>query len=1161
MRFMPASSDVSMQLPCSIGDYTDFYASRQHATTVGAMFRGPANALQPNWLHLPVGYHGRASSIVPSGVPVRRPRGQVLPGGGGAPVFAASSQVDFELEVAAVVGPGNPLGEPIPLDHAWEHVFGLTLLNDWSARDIQKWEYVPLGPFNGKNWDKTAGTAAGPLASSKALWRLASCPSRGIGAIGEQVLLFQAMQQLHLLESEVWAIGILPFVQQPALEAGRAIVGELTVVYDWRGVFRTTEANELVSIVLLNRLMECRKIKLGAALDLASRGLPAILKDIDNHGGTASPLLASHIDSAVRTLSRARGLGGQITGHIKRGILYEQRTVPEPVWHCQASGAMWYPDASLLGGPSRGPDVGVQEEWCALRFWAGGQAARRALHARFWLAAGCAAGGAAACAWALLGRRAATSALRAALPRRLLAVLACLACAAAALNRIVARVRGRRTPRRAAKLLSAQPRQAAASTAVGAAAAGAAPVAAASVPGSPPSPAASARACTSAAATGAARRRRGSTQKHQQRHAAAAAVGGGTPSAAPRGGGSAAATPTAAGSAGGGGGEVAGRAVRCRSRSRARPMSRSRSRSSDGGGGTVGGSASDAACATPGSGSECIDLRSPDSLVSGMTELCSPISEDGGGGGGGVGTSGGGGRPGAAVAIGGGRVAVPEPSLASRLSAAAAAVDAAETSAGALAGGAAGAGDGGLAALRRARGSQYGGGVGGSGAAVAGGGGSGGAPGSPPLRLPSLAMRLRAAAAATTGAAVATTTGPVAAAAGVAPAAVAAWGPASRPVVAAEGAGPGGSLARVEPRAGGPRLLAGYQVPAWLVAAGQLAGGSGQLPGAQEQALGGRAAAAGAATPAAVAVGSGAAGMSGAPGAAGLGAVAAAVAAPGPSPARGAVGAVAATEAAAAVPWAAPATVVAAGAVVAPVASALSHVGGAGRTGPGGPDGGAGIGGVVRVSGPTAAGVRPAGPEDVARFAGRIRLYGGSGVAPPANGAGAQGGVRPYGGGGGAAAQANVAGLSGAKVLRYGDGDGSASPARSADDAGDTASAPVRRSSPTGGGMGASGPAALADGGAGPSGGSAARCASGSGSDGGAAPPAEGAVRRYGGDGGDGDDSCLVCMDGPQLFGFLHGGRLHIGVCGGCAELLGRRPGLECPVCRQQVEGIVAVLT
>lgn len=143
---------VTLHLPVAIGDYTDFYSSREHATNVGVMFRGRENALMPNWLHLPVAYHGRASSIVPSGTPVRRPRGQVLPDAAGQPVFAATGQLDFELELGFFAGPGNAQGEPIPAAQADEHVFGFVLVNDWSARDIQKWEYQPLGPFLAKNF-------------------------------------------------------------------------------------------------------------------------------------------------------------------------------------------------------------------------------------------------------------------------------------------------------------------------------------------------------------------------------------------------------------------------------------------------------------------------------------------------------------------------------------------------------------------------------------------------------------------------------------------------------------------------------------------------------------------------------------------------------------------------------------------------------------------------------------------------------------------------------------------------------------------------------------------------------------------------------------------------------------------------------------------------
>ncbi|MFN8433670.1 MAG: fumarylacetoacetase [Anaerolineales bacterium] len=142
---------VQMHLPVEIGDYTDFYASREHATNVGIMFRGKDNALMPNWLHLPVGYHGRASSVVISGTDVIRPRGQVKPKD--APLeFVASRQLDFELEMGFFVGMGNALGETISIENAHEHIFGMVLLNDWSARDIQAWEYQPLGPFLAKNF-------------------------------------------------------------------------------------------------------------------------------------------------------------------------------------------------------------------------------------------------------------------------------------------------------------------------------------------------------------------------------------------------------------------------------------------------------------------------------------------------------------------------------------------------------------------------------------------------------------------------------------------------------------------------------------------------------------------------------------------------------------------------------------------------------------------------------------------------------------------------------------------------------------------------------------------------------------------------------------------------------------------------------------------------
>ncbi|XP_076143478.1 fumarylacetoacetase [Alosa pseudoharengus] len=152
-----------MHLPAEIGDYTDFYSSKDHATNVGIMFRGKENALMPNWLRLPVGYHGRASSVVVSGTPIRRPSGQMRPDPTKPPVFGPSKQLDIELEMAFFVGAGNTLGEPIPIEKAHEHIFGMVLMNDWSARDIQAWEYVPLGPFLGKNFGTTISPWVVPM--------------------------------------------------------------------------------------------------------------------------------------------------------------------------------------------------------------------------------------------------------------------------------------------------------------------------------------------------------------------------------------------------------------------------------------------------------------------------------------------------------------------------------------------------------------------------------------------------------------------------------------------------------------------------------------------------------------------------------------------------------------------------------------------------------------------------------------------------------------------------------------------------------------------------------------------------------------------------------------------------------------------------------------
>ncbi len=145
-------SESKMHLPIKIGDYTDFYSSIEHATNVGTMFRDKDNPLLPNWKHIPVGYHGRASSIIVSKQSIKRPKGQIMPPNSSQPVFQATQRLDFELEMAFITGKKTKIGEPISIEDAEDHIFGLVLLNDWSARDIQKWEYVPLGPFLGKSF-------------------------------------------------------------------------------------------------------------------------------------------------------------------------------------------------------------------------------------------------------------------------------------------------------------------------------------------------------------------------------------------------------------------------------------------------------------------------------------------------------------------------------------------------------------------------------------------------------------------------------------------------------------------------------------------------------------------------------------------------------------------------------------------------------------------------------------------------------------------------------------------------------------------------------------------------------------------------------------------------------------------------------------------------
>ena len=157
LQILVSAENVDMHLPLYIGDYTDFYSSEQHAYNVGCLFRDPANALMPNWKHMPIGYHGRSSSIIVSGEPIHRPKGQKKPNPEEPPVFGQSNLLDFELEMGFVTFQGKPIGDSITTAEADDYIFGMCLFNDWSARDIQGWEYVPLGPFLGKNFASHMG--------------------------------------------------------------------------------------------------------------------------------------------------------------------------------------------------------------------------------------------------------------------------------------------------------------------------------------------------------------------------------------------------------------------------------------------------------------------------------------------------------------------------------------------------------------------------------------------------------------------------------------------------------------------------------------------------------------------------------------------------------------------------------------------------------------------------------------------------------------------------------------------------------------------------------------------------------------------------------------------------------------------------------------------
>jgi fumarylacetoacetase len=193
------NKEVEMLLPVKIGDYTDFYSSIEHATNVGKMFRDPENALLPNWRHLPVGYHGRASSIVVSGTPIHRPKGQFKDANMDKPAFGPSRSMDFELELAFITGKNTQLGESIATQEAEEYIFGMVLFNDWSARDIQAWEYVPLGPFLGKNFGSSISAWVVPMEALE--------PFRVAGPVQEpEVLPYLSCSNAHNfdIQLEVW---------------------------------------------------------------------------------------------------------------------------------------------------------------------------------------------------------------------------------------------------------------------------------------------------------------------------------------------------------------------------------------------------------------------------------------------------------------------------------------------------------------------------------------------------------------------------------------------------------------------------------------------------------------------------------------------------------------------------------------------------------------------------------------------------------------------------------------------------------------------------------------------------------------------------------------------------------------------------------------------
>ena len=278
---------ATMIMPVDIGDYTDFYASRHHATNLGKMFRPDGDALLPNYLHLPVGYHGRASSVVISGTSIQRPQGQLKPEEG-PPAFGPCRLLDYELEFAAFVGEGNPIGTRVEMDHAMDRLFGLVILNDWSARDIQKWEYQPLGPFNGKNfassispWVVTMDALAPYRSSAPA--RLPSDPEilSYLKPVNDDAL--EVTGQVSLVSQQMREQGI------EAFELSRGSLGDLTWTFAQMLTHHTSSGCPMRPGDLLGSgtVSGTTKDTWGSMLELAWRGTDPI----DLPDGTQRKLL------------------------------------------------------------------------------------------------------------------------------------------------------------------------------------------------------------------------------------------------------------------------------------------------------------------------------------------------------------------------------------------------------------------------------------------------------------------------------------------------------------------------------------------------------------------------------------------------------------------------------------------------------------------------------------------------------------------------------------------------------------------------------------------------------------------------------------------------------------------------------------------------------